>query len=262
LKRGWKSQKAMKKISQVDTAVLLAAGRGTRMGALTALTPKPLLEVGGRAILERILGGLAGAGISRAVVVTGYLGEQIERRLGDGGGLGLEIRYARQAQPQGTAKALLQAEPFAGSGAFVLGWGDILIEPAFYGELLGEFRRQPCDLLVGVNEVDDPWQGAAVYVDDTWRVVRMEEKPARGSSTTRWNNAGIFVAAPRLWAYARRLAPSPRGEYELPQAMAQMIDDGLTVRALPVRGFWSDVGTPADLEAARATFREGGEGPG
>lgn len=239
---------------EVTTAVLLAAGRGTRMGALTAATPKPLLEVAGRPILEHILTGLARAGIARAVVVTGYLGERIERRLGDGAALGLAIRYARQERAQGTAKALLAAEPLAGSGPFVLGWGDILIDPGFYAALVEDFRRDPCDLLLGVNEVDDPWQGGAVYVDAAWHVTRIVEKPPRGSSTTRWNNAGIFVASPLLWDCARRLGPSPRGEYELPQAMSQMIDDGRAVRALPVRGFWSDVGTPADLDAARRSF--------
>ena len=70
------------------------------------------------------------------------------------------------------------------------------------------------------------------------------------TSRTRWNNAGIFVFSPLIFTYAARLPASPRGEYELPQAIAAMLSDGRSVRACPVRGFWSDLGTPEDLAAA------------
>ena len=79
----------------MTTAVVLAAGRGTRMGALTARAPKPLLEVAGRPLIVHVLGGMANAGVRRAIVVTGYLGEQIEAALGDGAGLGLALEYRR-----------------------------------------------------------------------------------------------------------------------------------------------------------------------
>ncbi|HSP95784.1 MAG TPA: nucleotidyltransferase family protein [Candidatus Dormibacteraeota bacterium] len=240
----------------IDTAVVLAAGRGTRMGALTAATPKPLLMVAGQSIIARVLGGLARGGVRRAVVVTGYLGEQIEAALGDGGALGLSIAYRRQERPDGTARALLLAESLLGDAPFVVSWGDILVPSAFYGALLAAFARWPCDALLAVNAVDDPWRGAAVYVDPQWRVERLEEKPPRGSSTTGWNNAGIMAFAPLALDYARRLPPSPRGEYELPQAVARMVGDGRDVRALAVRGPWSDVGTPEDLAAAQTLFAE------
>ncbi|HVA81436.1 MAG TPA: sugar phosphate nucleotidyltransferase, partial [Candidatus Binataceae bacterium] len=71
---------------------------------------------------------------------------------------------------------------------------------------------------------------------------------------TEWNNAGLFAAGPTLFDYLERLEPSPRGELELPQAIAAMIADARTVRAIDMRGFWSDIGTPADLEVARRRF--------
>jgi len=231
-------------------AVILAAGRGTRMGALTERAPKPLLLLRGRPIIEHILMGLRAAGVNEAVIVTGYRGEQIEAHLGDGQRLGLSLSYRRQTRPDGTARALLLAGDAVGSRDFVLSWGDIVVTPANYAALTADFARTRCDVLLMVNDVDDPWRGAAVYVDEHWRVTRVIEKPPRGASRTRWNNAGIFVFTPLIFSYAERLQPSARGEYELPQAIAMMIGDGRLVRACPLRGFWSDLGTPEDLAAA------------
>ena len=238
----------------VRTAVILAAGRGTRMGALTAARPKPLLTVQGQSLIERIVRGLATAGITRAVIVTGYLGEQIEAALGDGRDLGVALHYCRQERPEGTARALLLAQSLLGSDPFALSWGDVLVSPGFYRELVSNFATRPCAVCLAVNEMDDPWRGAAVYVDDQWRVTKLEEKPPRGTATTRWNNAGLFVFDPIVWRYVAMLPASARGEYELPQAITRMVQHGCEVRAVPIRGFWSDVGTPEDLATAEREF--------
>jgi NDP-sugar pyrophosphorylase family protein len=229
------------------------------MGALTAATPKPLLNVSGRPLIEHILCGFAAAGIRRAVIVTGYLGAAIEHALGTGAGLGVQLEYRRQEHADGTARALLLAQPAIGSEPCLVSWGDILVPQRFYREFIDAFARTPCDAQLAVNDVDDPWRGAAVYVDDDWRVQRVEEKPLRGTSTTCWNNAGILLLTPLAFSYARDVAASPRGEYELPQAVAQMVADGRSVRAVPVRGPWSDVGTPEDLATANALFGVPGE---
>jgi len=244
----------------MTTAVVLAAGRGTRMGALTAATPKPLLSVAGRPIIEHVLSGFAAAGVQRAIIVTGYLGDAIESALGNGERFGLTLAYRRQARADGTGRAVLLAEPLLGREPFAVSWGDILVPGDFYADFITAFARRPCDAQLAVNPVDDPWRGAAVYVDDAWNVKRIEEKPARGTSRTGWNNAGVLMLTPLALDYARRITPSPRGEYELPQAIAAMVCDGCRVRAMPVRGPWSDVGTPDDLAAAQVLFAADREG--
>jgi dTDP-glucose pyrophosphorylase len=144
----------------------------------------------------------------------------------------------------------------------MLSWGDIVVRADLYGELVDRFASAPCDVLLAVNPTDDPWRGAAISVDDDWRVTSLVEKPPRGTTQTRWNNAGIFVFTPLVLAYAERLTPSARGEYELPQAIAAMINDGRVVRAHAVGGFWSDLGTPEDLVAAeKALATQSGHGP-
>ncbi len=237
-------------MSTVSRAVVLAAGRGTRMMPLTANCPKPLLPVAGQPILERILRGLRKAGITDAVIVHGYRKEMIEDYFGDGARVAMRLRYRAQDPPNGTAGALLQVEDLCGDAPFVLHWGDILISPSNYPAVLADFHTTPPPAIVeGLNWMDDPSAGAAVYRGDGNRVTRIIEKPAPGTSTTNWNNAGVFVLSPRIWPYVKQVTPSPRGELEFTDVLPMMIRDGEYVLGHELTGLWSDVGTPQILEA-------------
>ncbi len=236
----------------VRRAVLLAAGRGTRLGSITERFPKPMLEVGGRPIIGHILAGLADAGVSEVSIVTGHCAEILEQGIGDGAAYGVQVRYFRQPRPDGTARAVSLARARLEGAPFFFGWGDILVSAANYRRVL---EAAPAgDAVLAVNAVDDPCAGAAVYVDDELTVTRMVEKPPPGSSTTNWNNAGLGVLPPRIWPLVDALRPSARGEYELPQAVAALVEQNARVKAVPVEGLWFDIGTPEDLELARARW--------
>ena len=239
---------------RIRKAVLLAAGRGSRLGALTARFPKPMLEVAGRPIIGHILAGLAGAGIQEVYIVTGHCAKILEAGIGDGADLGVRVRYIRQPGTEGTARAVNLARPHLEAAPFFFGWGDILVQAASYRQVI-EAARPPFEAALAVNPVDDPCPGAAVYVDRQMRILRMEEKPPRGTSTTHWNNAGLGLLPPAIWPLVDALKPSSRGEYELPQAIAAMVQQGTPVRAVPVQGQWFDIGTPEDLTQARAEYR-------
>lgn len=236
----------------VEQAVLLAAGRGTRLGDLTRETPKPLLEVGGKPIIFRILEGLAEAAVRDVTVVTGHVAEQLEAALGDGSRWGVALRCVRQERLDGTARAATLARPFLRGRPFFVGWGDIVVEAVNYARVIEGSAETGA--AIAVNEVDDPWAGAAVYVDDAMRVLRIVEKPPKGASTTRWNNAGLAVLPQAIWEQVDRLQPSPRGEYELPQAIAALVASGHPVVAVPIAGPWFDIGTPENLAEARRYF--------
>ena len=236
----------------VRDAVILAAGRGTRMKALTEDVPKPMLPVAGRPLLEHIVATLHGAGIERFVMITGYRAERIESHFGDGSRFGVEIVYRRQEVRDGTARALLLGRDAVGGRDFLLGWGDILAEPSNYPALLQRFTDKRGDGVLAVNWVEDPYRGAAVYVDGEQRIERIVEKPPRGTAGTHWNNAGIGVFRAALFEYAATVPRSARGEYELPDAMTSMLAAGLALYAFALDGFWSDVGTPEDLARAEA----------
>ncbi len=235
------------------TAVILAAGKGRRLGPLTKNCPKPLLPVRSRPVIEHILLGIRAAGIEKAVIVVGYLGEQIVATLGSGGRIGMELAYVWQNEPRGTADAVLSVRGFV-SEPFLLSWGDVLMSTKNYPALREAFAAMPAAAWIAVNQTDDPAAGAAVYFDATGRVQQIVEKPPPGTSTTHWNNAGVGIYSPSVFAYAERTPTSPRGERELTSALNAMVADGHLVYALPVVGFWSDVGTPEALAWAEQHF--------
>jgi dTDP-glucose pyrophosphorylase len=236
-------------VTAVERAVLLAAGRGTRLGEIARQTPKPLLSVGGQPMLHRIIGGLAAAGIRDFSIVTGHMAAAVGASTGDGAKWGVAIRYHRQPAIDGTARALALARDDLGEGPFFVGWGDIVVALENYANVLAASAAA-----IGVNRVEDPSAGAAVYIDDAGFATRLVEKPPRGSSTTNWNNAGLMVLPPEIWRFVDALTPSARGEYELPAAVAAYLEAGGRVRAVPIDGPWFDAGTPESLAAARAYF--------
>ncbi len=244
--------------NRITTAILLAAGRGTRLGELTASTPKPMLDIAGAPLISRIVDALAAADVTRFIIVTGYLHAQIEEwaKMYARQNPSLKIETVRQPRLDGTGGALLAARDLVSTEArFVFGWGDILMDSANYPRFLDGARNDDYDLMLAVNRVKDPYRGAAVYLDESMRVEKLVEKPERGTSQTNWNNAGLFAAGGITFDYVERLAPSRRGELELPGAIARMIEDGRVVRAIDIRGFWSDIGTPQDLAIARIRFK-------
>lgn len=230
-------------------AVVLAAGRGTRMGSMTQEVPKPMLPVQGRPMLEHILERLAVAGIEQFLVVAGYQHEAIESYFSK---WRLPIQFCIQQPVNGTGSAALLARNFAGDEPFLLTYGDILCDAAEYVRCGGVLAQDAAvAAVIAVKEVDDPWQGAAVY-EEHGRIQRIIEKPPKGTSRTRWNSAGFYAFRPVVFDYLARLRPSPRNEYELTSALEEMLADDLDLRISPIQGAWRDVGRPEDLAAINA----------
>jgi NDP-sugar pyrophosphorylase family protein len=226
--------------------VILAAGLGTRMRPLTYRRPKPLVPVLDRPMVDHIIQGAADAGVTDLLIVIGYRGEMVEEAIGRGERFGLAISYAVQEKPAGTGDAVLIAEEFIGGEPFFLSWGDIIVSRRNYARIGRIWRDEQPDLVLSLNWVDDPWEGAAVYVEDS-RVVKIIEKPPKGASTTNYNNAGIFVLPSEILEATREIAVSARGERELPDAIQLMLSRGHYVRGVPIEGCWSDVARPGEV---------------
>ncbi len=228
----------------MEKAVILAAGRGTRMGELTDERPKPMIELRGKPLLEHILDRLRAAGFTKAFLVTGYKAEMIESYFRN---YPMEIAFGRQQTMDGTAHAALLAREWVGSDAFLLTYGDILTEAEDYAAMVSALGDHAA--VLSVKWVDDPWQGAAVYV--TGHVVtRIIEKPGRGTSSTHWNSAGGYIFRNEIFEEFAGVPKSVRGEYEITSGIERLLggERGVVIHAL--RGEWRDVGRPDDLAIA------------
>ncbi|MEX2580676.1 MAG: sugar phosphate nucleotidyltransferase [Verrucomicrobiales bacterium] len=224
-------------MSRLSKAVILAAGRGTRMKELTDELPKPMVEVKGRPILESIVRGLVENGITRILVVVGYRKEAIVDHFGDGAAFGCRIDYVEQVIQDGTGKVVELAREFAGDDPFILSYGDILVPAESYAPLV-DFTGVDGKLTVKVDE--DVRKGGAVFVEDGM-VVNLIEKPKEGDPTSPYYNAGIYAFSPLIFDYTAKLELSPRGEYELTDAIQAQVKDGLRIAAVELAGDWADV---------------------
>lgn len=239
-------------------ALILAAGRGTRLAPLTDGCPKPMLPIAGVPMVERIMAAIAAqTPIRDFVLVTGYRADVVYNHFGDGARWGWRIQYVHQPIPQGVGAAVQCAHAALSDGPFLMTYGDIMLAPENYRWFVEAWEAGAAgglSALVGLNWVDDPCRGAAVYLNDDQSIVRMDEKPAPGTATTHWNNAGLFVFDPLIFDYTARLQPSRRGELELPDALSAMIAEGHLVQGLPLTGEWRDVGTLEDYAAIQAEW--------
>src|SRR5436305_11975991 len=132
-------------------AVILAAGKGTRMKELTHELPKPMLRVQGTPILEHILVGLKSAGVREIFIVTGFRADVIENYFGDGAKWGVKISYGRQLVQDGTGKAPELAKEFAGASPFILTYGDILVKPETYARMIKRYNEDYFSGIVSVT---------------------------------------------------------------------------------------------------------------
>ena len=214
------------------------------MGSLTADVPKPMLEAGGKPLLEHILERVTEAGIEHVLLVVGYRREVIMEHFA---GSGFQLEYAVQEKLEGTGRAVSLGRDFAGGDPCVVTFGDIVCEAADYRGMTGSLRDDDAGV-AGAKWAEDPWQGAAIYEENSV-VTKIIEKPPRATSTTHWNSAGLYVFRSELFVYLDRLELSPRGEYELTSAVANMIAEGRRVRFYALKGQWRDVGRPDDLPA-------------
>jgi dTDP-glucose pyrophosphorylase len=139
------------------------------------------------------------------------------------------------------------ARDFAGADPFVLSYGDILVNPVNYRRLTAPSEDQEAFICVKRNE--DVSKGGAVFLNDRFELTDLREKPKPGEPTSPWYNAGIYTFRPSIFTFTARLEPSPRGEYELTDAIRSLAQSGRKVQAIELEGDWADVRDPETLAA-------------
>ncbi len=240
-------------------AVILAAGKGTRMRELTDELPKPMLKVHNMPILEHILEGLLQAGVREIFIVTGFRAEAIENHFGDGSKWQARIACGRQVVQDGTGKAPQVAKEFIGASPFILTYGDILVKPETYQQMIRRYHEGEFSGVITVTRGQDVTKGGLIFFDDHFCLKRLVEKPTpeqleqlrrQGwlqATEPIWYNAGIYLFEPSLFDFTASLQKSPRGEYELTDAIAGLLAAGHRLAGLEIQGRWVDVRDPEVL---------------
>ena len=188
---------------------------------------------------------------------TRFLAETIESHFGATGRCGARVRCVRQEVQDGTGKAPELARPWLDDEPFFLTYGDILVSPHNYASMRRIQDATAAAAVLGVWEGEDVSKGAAVMIGDEDRVLDIIEKPPPGTVSSRWYNAGVYLFSPLLFDYTRRLAKSPRGEYELTAAIRDMAAAGHLLKACRMTGFWIDLRDPDALARAQELIAAG-----
>ncbi len=219
-------------------AVILAAGLGTRMKDLTASTPKPLLKIGEKTLLEYKLENLPGE-INEVILVVGYLGDQIKATFGERH-LGKKITYVEQKELKGTGHALSLCKPFL-RGRFLILMGDDL----YAKEDLQKLISYPLSVL-GCELPEDILGGkrAEIKVDREGNMIAIDERAEAKRGML--ENAAAYVLDESYFDYPLQLADPTSREFGLPQTMAQMVEDGKAVRVVRAT-WWKKIACPEDL---------------
>lgn len=234
----------------VIKAVLLAAGRGTRMKELTDDLPKPMLEVRGKPILQHIVEGLRDAGVKQVLIVVGYRADVVRDHFGEGGKFGVAVEYVTQVVQDGTGRVVELARDFVGPDPFILSYGDILVNPENYRRLV-DLKGAEAIITVKHNPGEIA-KGGAVFVNERFEMTDLREKPGPGEPTSPWYNAGVYTFQPSIFEFTAKLEKSPRGEYELTDAIRNLALSGRLVQAYELSGDWADVRDPEVLAQLNA----------
>ncbi|MFE5245449.1 MULTISPECIES: glucose-1-phosphate thymidylyltransferase [unclassified Streptomyces] len=228
-------------------ALVLTGGSGVRLRPFTYSTPKQLMPLANKPVLEHVVSHLRTLGATEVCLLTGDWTDVICEVMGDGSRFGVSLTYLRQERPLGLAHAVQSARPFLGDDDFLMYLGDnILADPAgTVGQIVGDFReRRPAAGLV-VQSVADPRAYGVAEVDADGTVRRLVEKPSLPRTDLAVIGLYYFTAA--VHEATDAIGPSARGELEITDAVQWLIDRGDDVMARRYSGFWKDVGRAGDV---------------
>lgn len=224
-------------------AVIFAGGEGRRLRPLTENTPKPLLKVGDKPIIEHNIDWLATFGIDDIWITLNYLGSQISSQLGTGESKGVTLHYVSEDKPLGTFGALSLIDDFQEDTVLVLN-SDILTN-IDYEDFYCRFSESGADMAVAAipYDINVPY---AVLEQENGMVKALKEKPRY----TYFSNAGIYLIKRKM------VDRIPKNAfYNATDFMEELLREGMQILSYPIHGYWRDIGSHQDLQQAQDDIR-------
>lgn len=240
----------------VVRAVVLAGGKGTRLAPLTDGTPKALVPVAGRPVIEHLFALLRRYAVERVAITAQRGSRALEARFGGGGRFGLKLAYVYEDAPLGSGGAILNAAR-DWSEPFLVVNGDVITDIDLTS-LVALHRRRDARVTIALHRVDDPARYGVAVTDANDRITRFVEKPAAADAPSRWVNAGVWVFSPEVLPEIARDGFSRVEDDLFPRLAAR---PGL-LYGFRHDGYWIDVGTQAtyyraNMDALRSPLLHG-----
>lgn len=225
-------------------AVLMAGGEGKRLRPLTETTPKPLLKVGDKPIIEYNIDRLQKVGIKNVNLSINYLGDQLVDYFGDGANRNLNIRYVRENKPLGTIGSILLVENFEHEDILVM--NSDLLTNIDYADFFKTYKDSEADMAVAATsyQVDIPY--GVLEVNESNIVKSLKEKPRY----TYFSNAGIYIIKKDL------LKMIPEDQFfDITDLINRIIEMNLKLITYPINGYWLDIGKHEDFKKAQEDIK-------
>jgi glucose-1-phosphate thymidylyltransferase len=226
-------------------ALILCGGKGTRLAPLSDNIPKQLIPIANKPTIFYILDQVVQAGVKDiGIIVSPHNRNMMINSIGYGDTWEANISYITQNEPLGLANAVKEAKSFVTNNNFMLILGDNLIQNDFRG-IISKFENSSYDALIVIREVSDPRMFGVVELDNIGRISKLIEKPQEPKS----NMAiiGLYIFRPVIFDAIERISPSWRGEYEITDAIQNLLETGSSLDYFIYKGIWQDIGNPGDL---------------
>ena len=233
-------------------AVILAGGEGTRLKSVTGETPKPLVPLLGRSLMEHILLLLRRCGFTEICAAVRYRAEEIEKAFGDGSALGVRLCYRREDEPLGTAGAVKNCADFCGNEDFLLISGDAACDFDL-AALWRRHRESGAAATIALKRDASPLRFGLAVTDERGEVRGFVEKPDWPGVVSDRVNTGIYVLSPRAMACVPEGKPFDFARDLFPLLLRR----GERVAGMEMEGYWCDVGTPQSYYRCCADALEG-----